>query len=601
MGWQDAPIVGQTKETKAWENAPIVEEGSDLPTMEIPPQESRQDKFLGKVKENLPLIGSIGGGILGSIASPAGSIALGSALGTILGTSIGTSGKQILEQREGNVKSLKETLGEQVTNISEQTMYDLVGQGIGKGLSKTVEMAAPLIREGAEKAQQTLMRRGGTLTMSQASESPTLGLAESFARAGAGGKGQFIKLEKRNADAMQAIKDSLIQTMSKSPVDDKVAGKLFQNAIKNGEGAHSAAATALYKDFDARVGGELVDMLPVQQAAQKVASDYARIGNVGKSDAGGALIDQLKSIGNTMTYSDAHLLRSNLLARIRDLKAGGQESRAVMIATQFAKQVDEAMETSAKNLSGNLFKEYREISGFYRKGKQAFNNEIVQSLMEKQPERVGEELFKSGNVSEIIQAKASLRQAMLQERAAGVKGIVDQEGKIIKEVTSAKDVMNRLRAGYLNAMLTAKSATTKEGETVATNMLRELATAKSSRQFRAMFSEAQRDSITSFARTAYLVASNKPSQFGILAPILQAGAIADLALGDMGTGNTAASLTVLLSPYVLSKVLTNPNAVNVLTKGLKLPAGTAPTSSVVTKLGAELRHWIENPVQEGNQ
>lgn len=533
-------------------------------------------------RENAPLIGSILGGVAGAAAGPAGSVALGSLLGTTLGTSIGTSARQLARRVQlKETKEPKQALGEYVTNITEQAMYDLVGQGIGKGIATVVEKAVPLAREGADIAQRALRREGGTLTMAQAAESPTFGLAESFARAGAGGKGQFIRLEKRNADAIQAIKDSLIRKMTQGPVDDKVAGKLFQNVIKQGEGAHSSAATALYKDFDNRVGNVLVDTRALREAGQAVADEYARIGNVGKTEAGGRLIDQVKSIGNQLTFSDVHLLRSNLLATTRDLKAAGQETKALLHAGQFLRQAEDAMENAAAKLPGNLYKEYREISSFYRKGKEAFNNDIIRSLMDSHPERVGEELFRSGNVTEIIQAKASLRQA-----------------KRYKPDLDPSATLNKLRAGYLNAMLTAKAATTKEGETVAVNMMKELATAKTSRQFQVMFNETQRKAIDEFSRTAFLAASNRPSQFGILAPILQAGAIGLVLAGDPDAKDLMQSGAIIFSPYLLSKVMTNPAAVSILTKGLKLPAGTSPGSSVVVKLADAMTHWMQNPPKE---
>lgn len=532
-------------------------------------QESRR-----QLTEALPVIGAVGGGVLGAAAGPAGSVALGSLLGTVAGTSIGTSAKQLKEQSEGKIGTVKEVLGEQVRNVSEQTLWDMAGGAIGAGISKVFNQAMPSPREGSDIAQTALRQKGGTLSGAQAVQSPTLDLAESFARAGAGGKGQFIGLDKRNADALQAIKSEILSKISKDPANDRVAGKLFQSAIGKGEAAHSVAASALYKTFDEKAGNILVDLATpvklsddVTTSARLLGIDLAEKvekGLIGKSEAGGRLIDQLSKIGKTVTFSEAHQARSSLLALAREIRDAKGDTIALRNATLGARAIDQAMEASANKLSPDIASQYRQISQFYKTGKQAFNNDVVQTLLKEQPERVGENLFKSGNVSEIIQAKASLRSAARYDPS----------------VKPAK-VLNQLQSGYLNALLTSRSAVNIEGETTAQNLAKFLADAKTNRQFSVMFNSFERKMISDFGRTAFLTLRNKPSQFGILAPLLQAGAIGSVVVqGEVGP----TEIGLLLSPYVLGKVLTNPSLVTALTKGLQASPGTVAATSAVAKI-----------------
>lgn len=514
--------------------------------------------------------GSMVGGVLGIPSMPVLG-PMGPIIGTAAGASIGKSAQQLYEQSRGNIKSVRETLGEYPTAVAEQTGYQIIGQGIGSGVAKTLNAALPAVREGAAKAQELLMGRGGSLSASQVGHSSVLEMAESFARAGAGGKGRFIELDKRNADALQAIKDDLIQGISKAPVDDRQAGLIFSSAISKGDAAHAIAAQALYKDFDSRVGGALVDSAPVQQFGLDMAERLQRIGNVGKSEAGGRLIDQLKSLPNTMTFSDAQALRSNLLAQVRDLDRAGTETKALATAKQAASLVDQSMNNSAQGLSDDLVQQFRQINNFYKQGKQAFNNDVVRDLIKAQPERVGETLFKSGNVSEIMQVRESL------DFAAKMDKTIDKEA-----------VFSRLQAGYLNTLLTSKAATNIEGETTAQNLMKTLAEAKTLRQFEAMFTEKQRESIADFGRTAYLALRNKPASFGILAPLLQAAAIGDLAMGSPATDSPFKDVGVLVSPYALSVILTNPKAVNILAKGLQLGSKMEAGSALLTKFATSM-------------
>lgn len=530
---------------------------------------------------NAPAIGSIVGGVAGAAAGPAGipvgavaGATIGGLVGTAAGTSIGTSVKQIAGNLKGESQSGPEVVREQMRNVSEQVMYQAIGNVIGSGITKGINALVPKVREGAALAQSMLSSKGGGLSAAQASEAPGLNLVEAFSRSGAGGKQTFTNLDKANADALQAIKTELISSISKDPVNDRVAGKLFQDAIAKGDAAHQIAASALYKNFDARAGGLLVDTTPLKVFGETLVTDLQRIGNVGKTDAGGQLLNQLSNVPNSMTFADAHALRSNLLALIRDYKAAGTETKAIRNATLALKEVEGAMEQSAKNLSPDLFNQYRQISAFYKKGKDAFNNDIVSDLLATQPERVGESLFKTGNVSEIIQAKASIRQAAAMDKS------VDPE-----------KTFSKLQAGYLNQLLTSKSAMNIEGETTAQNLMKELANSKTSRQFAVMFNSDQREAIASFGRTAFLALRNKPAGFGTLAPILQAAAGLELASqmagGPSATRSPGTDIGILMAPAVLSRLLTNSKLVGLMTRGIQLPAGSPAYLAVLTKISAE--------------
>lgn len=518
--------------------------------------------------------GIIGGGIgtvAGALPTAGLGAPMGGLIGTTLGASIGKSGEQLYKGLTGEkqYESPRQVLGEYPSAIAEQTAMQILGQGIGSGITKAIGTVAPIAREGVARAQEMLLPRGGTLSLGQMGHSSVMEPLESFARSGVGGKGIFIGLDKRNADALQAIKDELVTKISSAPVDDQVAGNLFKDAISRGEAAHQVASAALYKDFDSRVSGVLVDAAPVRDFAQTLADTFDRIGNVGKSDAGGRLIDQLASVPNTMTFSDAQTLRSSLLATVRDLERTGTETKALGFAKKAVSLTDEAMNASAQGLPDDLVAQYRNINKFYRTGKEAFNDEIIRGLVTTQPERVGETLFRTGNVSEIDQIKKSLDFAAKMDKAV-----------------DAKDVYSRLQAGYLNGLLTARAATNVEGETTAMNLMKTLADAKTRRQFVAMFDADQRQAIQDFGRTAYLTLRNKPSGFGVLTSMFQAGALADIVSGSQVTGSPYKDLGILGSPAVLALMFANPRALGIATRVLK--SGVEIGTPAFTKWAAEL-------------
>ena len=359
--------------------------------------------------EQLPLVGSIVGGIAGAPGGP-----ITSAGGTALGTTIGTSAKQLIQNLAEDKKlSPTETLKEQGANVATQTVLDIAGSGVVAGLNKTAQALSPVIREGVTKAQDMLIKKGGSLSGAQVAESAPIELMEAFARSGAGGKHAFITLDKNNAKVLNAITDDIISSASKNPVSDARAGKLFQSAISRGGEAHQYASSQLYASFDNSILGKniSVDMMPVKTFATDMLDKFKVINDVGKTDAGGVLINRLAGQNDKLSFVNAHNLRSELLQIVRDLKATNSEGTAIRNASIAAQKLEASMEAGAKTAGQDIYKQYRGISEFYKKGKAAFDNDVIVNLMNKNPERVGETLFQSGNVSDIIQAKASLRQA----------------------------------------------------------------------------------------------------------------------------------------------------------------------------------------------
>lgn len=536
------------------------------------------------VVEELPTIGSVVGGIVGA---PAGF--LGSAAGTAIGTSIGTSGKQLIQNLLDEKRlSPTQTLKEQGTNVVTQTALDLAGSAAASGISKAFSALSPHVRQGAEAAQQAMTAKGGTLSGAQSVESTPVEIAEAYARSGAGGRHIFSQLDKRNATALENIANDIVAATSQTAATDYRAGKVFQSAIGKGSDAHQYAATQLYANLDNALRGTnvSVDAAPLKQFADDVLQRFQLIANVGKTEAGGTLLQRISALPDQLSFSSAHELRSELLQFIRDAKSANAEGSAIRNATIGVKKLEALMEDSAKTAPPDLYQQYRNASAFYKHGMEAFNNELIVKLLKTQPERVGEELFRSGNVSEIIQSKASLRAASRYD-----------------DTVNAADAYSKLQSGYLRGMFGAKGATNPQGETLGLNILKDLATSKTDRTFAAMFTGEQRKAIREFAETANLAIRNKPAGFGTLAPIVQATAALDLVSGAAGgpsSNEPLADIGILVSPYILARMLTNPRTVNLLTRGLQLPPGSHALASVAAKLSADVQN-IEKELSGTNK
>lgn len=456
----------------------------------------------------------------------------------------------------------------------------LAGEGAGGLFTKGFQaLLRPKAKEGAATVQDLMQARGGTLSASQAVEPGVISTLEDIGRSGFAGKPLFQRLDQANQAALQVAKKDIIESVSKSLPSDKKIGDIFQEAILAGKTEHATQSKAMYENFGVKANIP-VDTTAVSQFAGKTLSLLERIGNVGKTERGGQLVSQLSQIKPAISFADAHELRSSLLSTARDLRASGEESRALKFASEAVSNLDKAMETSASKLAPDLYKEYRAISVFYKKGKEAFSNDIVSALLKEKPSKLGEHLFRSNAVEDIIQVKASLRQA--EKLDPSVKAV---------------ETFQKIKAGYLEAKFTAKGATNIEGETVGHNLIKDLAVRKTDRVFNATFNEGERRSIQQFARASLLATRTPDSQFGVVTKLIQAGA-----LGDAITfrfNNPGADVAIAITPYVLARMLTNPKNVRYLIDGMRTQSSSAKAVGLATKISAEMQN-IESEREQIN-
>jgi len=463
----------------------------------------------------------------------------------------------------------------------ESALFGFTGEGVGSALAKGGAMITPKLRQGADIAQRELQKFGGTLTKGEASL-PGLGtqFAEGVGRSGYSGRGVFKTLDEINENAIQSAKNELLNSISTVRPGDERTGKLFVRAIESGKKAHAEASTVRYAALDAE-SGIPVDVSPVRNYFVTLGENLKKIGDVGKTDRGGKLIDQLSKVEPNLTFKEAHELRSSLLATSRDLKASGQESLALRNVNEAITKVETAMESAAQKVGGDFYQRYQSTNNFYKRGKKAFTNDVTSKLMETNPERIGEYLFRSGNVSEVTQAKASLRQAARQNPSLDWKA-----------------TFQKMKAGYLDAKLTGKGMTNVEAETVAKNFLKDLSEKKFDRTMKAMFSEPEMKKIQDFAITAMRVSSKKGdvSEFGVIVPIAQVVALTDVLYFKFATPEQDAA--VIIAPYVLARMVTNPKSVNKLIRAMTTKPSTKEGAILATELSLELNRLEKETSQE---
>jgi hypothetical protein len=526
------------------------------------------------IVEHAPLVGGIVGGMVGNVP------------GAAIGAELGTIAKQAADVEAGKTVTTPGLLKEQAINAGSMALGEGAGRYVlspvmekilGAGARGVQRLGGLQPRPGAREAQEALQGGGGSLSVGQAVRGTAPELTEKVARLGIFGRPVFEQLDEANQAVLKKARDDLVSSYSTVAPEAiaKRSGTIFQNAVAKGEDAFQKAAKGWYTSFDAKLppASRVVDMRPTKQWAEDEILKYKNI----EKKPPQALIDVSK-IPDNVSFGDAQFARSLALKGVRDLRTGSsKDSASLAYLSQYQGRLLDAMDKGAQNLPGNLYAEYRHISDAYRRGSTAFGNDVIMDMISKRPEDVADYLYQSGNVSEVVQAKATLRQA-----------------KQFDPSIDTDRVWKNLQASYLTRLFSTPSARGAEGEVVGRSLTKAAASEKNLRTMNALFSPGEAAQIRSVFDTARIVQA--PAKSGhnleLAIPIGQGAAISALAYGAYTDPKhrpeeVAGAAAVLLAPRVFAKLMTNPETVNALLRLPRMSTRDPKLIPLLTKIGVQ--------------
>lgn len=357
--------------------------------------------------------------------------------------------------------------------------------------------------------------------------------------------------EKAIGDMAKDVSERVWAGLDKIPPSEQ--GRAFIQAYTAGEDAFKQTANQLYSAVDQQIGKEAVNIAEVKLAAAKISSNNAKFMGIGSSETGDTLMNQVAKLPQSMTFKDASELRSRLY-KAKVMAEGTDVARKM--ASDMMMKVDQAMEKSAKGLSPDLYREWREANQFYRAGKETYQNDFIARLVQKakgpggQPELVGKQIFQNKEVSQIRLAKNVADPATWQ----------------------------RMKAGYLENVL--EGAMTAEGNISGRAFFKSLKS-MGDETLREIFSKQELFLVRQFERAARATQLDARGSGGtMLIQLMQAKPLADMAtiaatVGIAGAGTytqnpemIAAGLSLLALPRVMGKMLVSPKYQRMFIEGL---------------------------------
>ena len=546
------------------------------------------------------MVPEIGYGTVGAIAGVGvpvpGATIVGAGLGTVAGKAVK---KQIATGLLGETPKY---------NLTDQDIKDYLaagaagaaGEGVGMIGVKMLSPFAKYITPVHKRAVEFFKRYGGRLTPAQATEHRLLDTIEGVVEHSLFGGSKFREFRLSQDELSVSIADDIVNRFGNSATAEE-AGLLVQKAIENKNIAFNKAANVLYKEVDRLAGGAQIDILPLKKEAQRLLKQLTPTKTemimeettLKIIDASGRpitttipkqvtkkLVPSLKNKSTVRILEDFAKLpdevpfqylqqwRSDLMQvgfAPTDLIPG----KTAGMAKHLSKTIDNTFTRAEGGLSGDALEAFRKANGFWKLGKEKFNNNLIKSVAKKDPELIAQTIFKPNAIQPIKKIKAMLG----EETYKKIRGVYTNS-LLFKE-----SIENQYPTMTLNEIKNLPVPDIGMGPTgiISGNKLLNRLRGMGKSTLEEIYSKPELDDLFNFGNTLKLIQNRPPGTGGgMLIQLVQANAIMALPIG-IATGFESVSGTAamaLLSPPVLARLFTNKHGIQWLTKGLVTKRGS---------------------------
>lgn len=508
------------------------------------------------------LAGGMAGGILAATkASPVGVLASG------LGGAAGEAAKQLYQQAIGSPNA-PQTGTEAAKRIGISGATQAVGEGagrlIGAGLSKIVAPFAKTFKSelaSADDALKSAMRSKIGFTPAQKTDSHIVDVLENVAEQSFTGGGTMMNFRKLQQEGYTKITNSVLADFEKhasGKATPEEVGIMFQNAKAAKNAVWKRLAGMKYSKVDQLAGGASVSLVSLKKEAQAVMETASKRKGIGSTTAKDSLLKKVLELDDMVTFKEAQAIRAGLMDEISTMSATADVGKG--LARKFVNLTDRSMEESAKKISPDAYKAWREANGFYRTYKETFGNDFMRSLdkiAQTSPEKVVGKIFQNGSVTQI---------------------------RNVKNLVSTK-TFDTLKASYLQKVM--EDSMKEEGVVIGKTLQGKLKT-MGNPALKEIFTPYELGRINNVANIGTQLQKRAGGGGGMLVQLMQASGLIGVATGA-ATGNpelAQSGAAVLFGPYVLSKMLTNPATAKWLAQGFTTPAGSKQAAILGAKITA---------------
>lgn len=420
-----------------------------------------------------------------------------------------------------------------------------------------------------------------TLLPAQATSSRALDIAENIAENALIGGGRIGAIKNQQTQLLRNAGDDIARQLG-SYEDPVIVGDALGAAIRGNLDTAELSARALYSQVAKDGSGVIVDVQPLKEFAIEIANTAKAAGGLDQQSS--TLAGALSNLDDQVPWPVAEMARKALLARIREFAAQGTKAPSLGVAKKATRLIHEQMEDALGDQAPHLLPIWGQARGQTRELKATFNNRFIRRMIVAADERFG------------AQPEALVKQLWSSpSRIAQMR----------KAIGNDPALWQRVQRWHLQSLYDGAS---NAGELVGSKLREKLIDAGGN--FRpeivATYDAAHRHTLREFANALEVTQRKNQTDIGKFAvQLTQWGAL--MHLGSAATGGpsgsrafTTGSALAVITPAVLSRMMTNPATVRWLTKGIQLPAGSPQAASVLGRIAqAALRAESEASNQPG--
>lgn len=549
-----------------------------------PPSEKSVSEKPSTFLRDLPY-GSIVGGTIGA--------SMGGIPGSIVGAGGGEAAEQLVKRGSnvalGTELDVPKTSMEAAQKIGTEGALAGLGEGVMRGgvtvVNKALKTFSGSVTPAAKEAIDFLKEyipvkersvlnplrylagKGKQETMAllpaEATQNRVLDILHNISEASIIGGSRLQDFKLNRVKLFEDISDDIVKSFGELAEPDKV-GELFMETVNKNIQPSRLLANSLYNSAEELGRGAEISMVGLKEFARPLAKISENIGGIGGTASGDNLIQAILNMPDNVEYPVAKELRSRLLSVVDEFSIANKKAPAIGKAKKLTSLIDEATEKGLSQYNPKALETWREANKVYREGSEVFDNKFIRRLVKSadpdfggQPETIAKAIFKPGAVSNIKRAKEAL-------------GGLDSSSW-------------RNMQSYYTQSLFSKS-TNKSGILLGTDLEANLIgkAGMGEKALNEIYTPAQLAKVKQFANALKVSQTRQSEGTGrMFIQLTQAGAIVQLATGWGDDQHLKpASVAVVLGPYVLSRVFTNPALASALIKGVqggvktKVAAGT---------------------------
>jgi hypothetical protein len=473
--------------------------------------------------------------------------------------------------------------------VAGEAAIGAVGAGVGAGIFRVAQKALSPFKSSVVQSMKRLReifgRVGGRFTPAQATDNKLIDFVEEVVEGSFAGQARFRTFKEGQQQAIKRLSKVVADQLTDGAADlsDEAIGELFLASAKQGRIAHKAASNRLYASVDDVLQGAAVKTIRMKDAARALQQKITQTKGFARTAEIDEAIQATLSLPKNIPFGQAHAIRSALLQKVRDLGATAGKGQAKAGLAQLVGPLDESMEVAGKSLSGKARNLWRNANTFFKQGKEVFENDLMANLIiknKKAPEKIGEVLFRKGNVSEIKKAKAAL-------------ALANKLDPSISQINTWNAMKSGYYQGLINRHTDAASQTLN-----AKGLIRELEDRRTLRTLTEVLSRKEIKQLRNFARIAEKTQEKtgasgaavaiKLAQFQAGVTLLSAPFFPERFRGPVAAG----SLAIIFGPAIMARLMTSPSGIKLLTEGFELSGkGAVATRSIpsfLSKLSAKV-------------